>query len=130
MKATDLRIGNLVNDEDGTPMYIAGIWPVVSNKHNFIDSAGNTGDVNILSEIKLTPAILEKCGFKTAINNRDSGYKQMGVIVNGHDFMFTIECNHQPEFYFDMVGTEINHLHQLQNLYYALCGEELQIKDL
>ena len=65
MKASELRQGNLVNDEDLQPMYIAGIWPVDQGKrYNFIDSGGNVGNISLLSPIPLTHEILVKMGFE------------------------------------------------------------------
>lgn len=124
IQQNELRIGNLIDDGYGNPLTVTSINErmVCSDNWGF--------EYESAEPILLTPDILLKCGFAETINNRDSGYKQIGKNIGGHDFMFTIECNHQPEFYFDMVGVDIIYLHQLQNLYHALTFEELEITDL
>lgn len=119
IKANELRIGNLVNDEDLTPMYIAGLWPVDNGKqYNWIDSAGNTGNVNLLSGIALTPDLLGKWGFEKDYNpekdHRVEFWNNNACRLEVYDAK--IKSVH---------GAYIKHLHQLQNLYYALTGEEL-----
>lgn len=111
----ELRSGNwvLCNEEplELTPKYIYD----VSMNYNPL----------IVEPIPLSPEILERCGFSRTINNKDSGYSQYGLNINGLDLMFSVECNGQPEFYLCMVGVDLLYLHQLQNLYWCLVGEEL-----
>lgn len=73
--------------------------------------------------IPLTPEILEKCGFEITgqtehPNNiwtkygEESKFELEQII---HFFLYDNKC----------FGTQVNYLHQLQNLYFALAGEEL-----
>lgn len=66
-----------------------------------------------LNPIKLTEEILLKCGFK---------FKKGYFIYE----MFNI-VNIDNVFYCNSNGIYISNLHQLQNLYFALTGEELTI---
>ena len=76
--------------------------------------------------VSITEEWLLKFGFKLTINNKDSGYKQFGLNIKGLDLMFCLECNSdKPDFYLNMVGVDIDYIHQLQNLYFALTGVEL-----
>lgn len=146
MKANELRIGNLVFDEDGTEMYIAGLWPVDNGKrYNFKDSAGNTGNSNILTGIPLTEEWLLKFGFEKSLSND-----------NEERIIYSIQVANNTSLYFDRhkdwmrgdleVDWYLSHewnnnhfkndfwgspkyVHQLQNLYFALTGEELICKN-
>ena len=79
--------------------------------------------------IPLTPEMLERCGFEEIYKSDFTirfDYKLNGKIgagwnlINGH-------------FHVRYIGEKFTHvkqLHQLQNLYFALTGEELEIKEL
>jgi hypothetical protein len=106
MKVNDLRIGNLVlfnNTDIGT---VTGIEGFVSGQ--FKISINNRIDIkyyfDVIKAIPLTEEWLLKFGFvKDKLTNYD-WYKG--------DFEI---CIH-----------DIKHVHQLQNLYHALTGEELK----
>ena len=83
-----------------------------------------------LEPIPLTPEILKKSGFVTADYKIDViawGYKdkflisQNGVSVAEQPIIFEWDNGVHD------TATEIRHLHQLQNLYFFLTGEELEI---
>ena len=72
-----------------------------------------------LLPIPLTPEILEKCGFKG--DKMSLGLLTIKVMQNW--------VNVYDEFiHASGVSFPCEHLHQLQNLYYALTGEELEVK--
>jgi hypothetical protein len=81
-----------------------------------------------LQPIPLTPEILEKAGFEYEDMGDDSpyerwickNYKELWVWdFNGEEWMFCLgDAFEQGGFHY---------LHQLQNLYFALAGEELEI---
>lgn len=77
------------------------------------------------SGIPLTPEILEKCGFEQDEFITRDFFKQ-GFFnfkaVNHYEDGFLVICN------FMQGGIKVKYLHQLQNLYFALSGEELNIK--
>lgn len=69
-----------------------------------------------LSPIPLTPEILEGCGFEKEnvwFCNRNIDIKMLDNIY---------------EVYINEILTKVQSLHQLQNLYFALTGEELTVK--
>ena len=77
-----------------------------------------------LEPIPLSPEILENCGFEKdryGFNHRDehlSFYYKHGI-ANG---------TYEPAWKETLIGTPIKYIHQLQNLYFSLCGEELIFK--
>jgi hypothetical protein len=82
----------------------------------------NRSTANDLKRIPLTPEWLERCGFKKEGNEID---QRTGK---------TIEGKWRHDAYLEWPGLlylpnhELKHLHELQNLYFALTGEELTIK--
>jgi hypothetical protein len=72
--------------------------------------------------IPLTPEILEKCGFLAGADHM----KGQWVFVNGASLFpdgqyFTYLDQRRPL-------STVKYLHQLQNLYYRLTGQELEVK--
>lgn len=128
MKANELRIGNWVlSDPYGIPSRIT--------RANFISD-----DFDYLEPIPLTPEILEKCGFiRTSINNPFFNMasltisREMEISVHNagtpNEMIFLSETDGQRSVVvirnFDYDGK--TYVHQLQNLYFALTGEELEI---
>jgi len=88
--------------------------------------------IEYVAPVELTPEILEKCGFERKFNyasNRNSFH----VSSKGRDFALEVIDENQWSFYqINNVGmihrlASLQYLHQLQNLYYTLCGTELNI---
>lgn len=111
MNANELQIGN---------------WIELKNSGFIKIEADNIGDIvnneAIFEPIPLTPEILKKCGFvKKWLDNGDT--------IRCWDY----ELN---EFHLHVLGDDmitfmtrkINYVHQLQNLYFALTGGELNIQ--
>ena len=69
--------------------------------------------------IQLTPEILEKCGFEM---HNDRGLWRLN---NFYLHFYTLSDNEYCFKYNDFRSSSIFYLHQLQNLYFALTGEEL-----
>lgn len=145
MKANEL-IGNWFTKEGADSLY----WFKPLTFHNPQDQGGRCDCeylkvkkpfVNGLKEcyakdlrpIPLTPELLEKCGFEKFpydADDEDVEYwilklPESGQISYYKPGEFFVSDTHSPDFY----GAKVNitHLHQLQNLYFALTGEELQI---
>jgi hypothetical protein len=130
VKVEDLRVGNWV-DYEHTSHYVTGIidksiyskWPKQSTEEDdYVDMQDN------YEPILLTPKILEAAGFRrdpqgghnyfdvTLIGGRKTrirGFLSEGVFC-------TIFKNER--------FVDVKHLHQLQNLFYSLTGEELKVQ--
>jgi hypothetical protein len=145
MEAKDLRIGNIVTIDNNEylaelkniPLIVTGInetsnigFPKSSHSislksHNSFHRYSQFNE--FISPIPLTPEILEKCGFnkeekKTNRNDIPSGTYQ--VYDKGH---FAFNSIHGWWFNGKQLDFPPQYLHQLQNLYYFLCGEELNV---
>lgn len=139
IQAKELRIGNLasVSENNEQPKYI--IVSQIKNRGVVSHNLENSGHFLFekLLPIPLTNEILEKCGFE--LSNK---------YLETYNIKYTGECTIQDlEFYQSRdISTiirqwenyedsnnnyryislyNIKYLHQLQNLYYALTGEEL-----
>lgn len=113
MKKNELRIGNYIRGKSDPEKRIspAGIVCIEGS--------------DLFEGVPLTEEWLIKFGFERQPfdheNNKD--YKLGNIFIQEHtevnDF---ICCNTSPDF------IKIEHVHQLQNLYFVLTGEELTIK--
>lgn len=112
MTANELRIGNLVIAKD-TPLE-----SIVKVRAQHIAEAEEHNPSWFLHPIPLTPEILEKAGFKYDT----VCYYRNGVHIGSFKDGLYFTCSPISK---DSV--EIKYLHQLQNLYFALAGEELEI---
>lgn len=119
MRAQDLRIGNLVN-EYGIPTIID------SRMLQGIESANEGNKIIIdLSYIPLTEQWLLDFGFEKIRNKVDIfeiGRIRFWLGVGGRCLVYIIEENTTTGHYLPIT---IEYVHQLQNLYFALTGEEL-----
>jgi hypothetical protein len=123
INANELRIGNLAYNQYGK---IGTVWgfKVGDATHDF-EHIVSFKELNVnscysryIQPIPLTPEILEKCGF-----DRNCILKiYQGVNIEwsyGKEVWLTKE----GEVIYEFENTQ--HLHQLQNLYFALTNEEL-----
>lgn len=129
MKAQELRIGNWVDIKS-----FNGNQGIVRTQFNY----DLLRYIHLCEPIPLTPEILEKCGFKKiheankhfAIND-PNGYagKYKISIFQTLNNQWQIAFSDEVSSYKDYIPTtKISYLHQLQNLIYALTGEELEFK--
>jgi len=137
MKASELRIGNLVNvpREDQSPFRIdlieyatIELMKVGMNIHKYefagkiIDGHPLTWELKDLSGIPLSEEILLKCGF--VLMNKWFDYElslfRIGYITNNKYFQF--ESNGKV--------IDIKSLHQLQNIVYFNTEQELDVSKL
>lgn len=109
MKASELRIGNLVY-KDGMVVRIALI------KDRPVHES--------LNPIPLTGERLIEFGFE-----KDNETRTWSILtpLQKFDYLFELE-EYYDHFEPTFLSIEIEYVHQLQNLYFALTGEELQIK--
>jgi len=111
MKSTDLRIGNYIYNNEGeiTKVALLGADLVM------VDDSKKVIEKNC-APIPLTEDWLLRFGFESS---GDDGYNTDWnngniTIVEGVDYFIE-----------DKTGVNIEYVHQLQNLYYALTGAEL-----
>lgn len=119
MRPNELRIGNLVKYSDGSFFKVVGIHEFGLDVEDNIETTYM--EYENFEPIPLTEEILLKCGF-TFLPQGDEVYQQI-FTYNGFDIWM-----HDDGFCHDyLCGGDIKHLHQLQNLYFALTNEELNI---
>jgi len=121
MKASELRIENFVFDNLGGILKIKGI--------------NDNSDLSHIKPIPLTEEWLLKFGFEQI---GISGYfsknidEKTYIAQNPNGFWIAIERAEGDDDGEDEYSKQINvqYVHQLQNLYFALTGEELEIKEV
>ena len=115
MKASELRIGNIVQN-----------LTINENASPFTEWVENIVDIEILNiinentdykPIQLTNDWMKKFGFK--LDSISSEFY-------GHNMIFHSHLVHRQ--YISWGTVRLQYVHQLQNLYFALTGEELTIK--
>ena len=122
MKASELRIGNWI-------LY-ADIWQqVFSIAETAINIAQNPLKMSFTGPILLTIKILLKCGIEDM--SGDQMYAKLTLKIEDDGLL--IFSWHIKKSIFEWVdfngyAIDIKHLHQLQNFYFALTGQELTIK--
>lgn len=132
IESHQLRIGNLILDEDGGIMPIVSIitapftklpipidYPCVFHQGSLYSSCSS------LRGIAITPEWLEKCGFEKTFDCTDGRkeYSKKGskmiLYYSKHN---TIEGVSESTY-----STKLKFVHELQNLHHALTGNELEI---
>lgn len=123
MKAQELRIGNYVYQGSEYLNDKCTAYQI----YNFeLLEKGKTGVAEYYKQwkpIPLTEDWLKKFGFEKTSNN---------YLKANSDFFIGISFQFNAFFMFDDEGPikYLKHVHQLQNLYFALTGEELKIKNV
>lgn len=113
VKANELRIGNYVKTDTDT------IVPIRGGGINAIE----TNQLSV-KPIPLTPEILEKCGFVKHGHAWNNGQgNSLHYCAEDHCLQIAV---FGPTFV--PIAFDVYYLHQLQNLYYALTGEELNVQ--
>lgn len=128
MKANELRIGNWV-DYEKTTHIITAIDSGNYGRSRWIKQSASEPDYEHtfkeIEPISLTPEILEKAGFHKHNNAwvmpdfNENNYTKDYFTIWDYDGTYNLNTTQFP--------IELKSLHQLQNLYFALTGEELEI---
>lgn len=131
IKPNELRIGNWVQSPLGDFMKVEIIGHADMPDYVFAKSETGFGQ-NKFNPIPLTPEILEACGFMDN-KTREVG-KSDDIIEWGHENAEIRKEAGEYEYIlsFDEWGSRqdsvtVKYLHQLQNIYFAINGEELKI---
>src|SRR5690606_11922520 len=122
IQANELMLGNFVDTPDGTVKITAIRYEKVAvirktEKGNFAVYSESLDDIQ---PIPLTEEILLKCGFERSEYN---DYRHPILIGTLTIYEGVAELHIS-----DLYSVWVNNLHQLQNLYFDLCGEELEVK--
>jgi hypothetical protein len=135
IQANELRIGNwvyvtdevLVGDEF-KENFIARVQTIKGLGSLSVDGGRSDISLRHVDPIPLTPEILQKCGM-----TKDN-YWENCYLFTENEGMFSFEWkNDALVMYVGNTleyesGPDVKYLHQLQNLYFALTGEELNIE--
>jgi hypothetical protein len=117
MKASELRIGNLIKGK--SPEKKVYEEPVELNEYYFLLFLNNMMDVE---PIPLTEEWLLKFGFEKTEWDNFNSYR---LIIGNNDYAIVLYSDGNCEVG-DIITCKIEYVHQLQNLYFALTGEELK----
>jgi hypothetical protein len=124
IKANELRIGNWIEYAEGKFIKVdIHILSVICEYQTYVI------DITYPKPIPIGPEILEKAGFRHEVHGIEE--------IDGGESHYIIGkfwINHIDENWF-ISGLEdeiksFKYLHQLQNLYFSLTGEELKIESL
>lgn len=133
LKCTDLRIGNLID-------YFGDIIKV--DTIDYFDGKERVGGVNTtegdrvfdkpsyFEPIELTEEVLLKIGFvkENEVNRMYNNRCVVSYYIGNFYKELVIEVRRENGFYKNnMVHYDIKYLHQLQNAYYLLTNEELEV---
>lgn len=127
IQSKDFRVGNWLQDTQfKKPFYVSALDIYEISKRENYDG---------LEPLPLTPEILKKCGFAD-YNSLPSEYpgeydlRLYYIYEKSHYAYLSFKNNSLILIDGDGLGIciEKKYLHQLQNLYYALCGEELNVQ--
>lgn len=133
MKANELRLGNLIDRQD----YICKVTRIEEDGiiTEPLEYKGERFVEQKLKPIPLTEEWLVKFGFKKTLwNNTNYPNRfELTLYVNGILIKYDSYYNETTALSFGEFGndnviiTKLKYVHQLQNLYFALTGEELTI---
>lgn len=136
IKASDLRIGNRVlykpyGNRDGEPVIIAGLMGM---KAYFSKYNNEGGMFHHLQPIPITPDILQQFGFVDPANN---GWGLRLYLNEADELVWYLQDQQfhgEARIKYQTRGSGftrdfgIRYVHQLQNLFHALTGTELELK--
>lgn len=124
----ELRLGNKVfYTVNGDKKHIGEITQIARTEDGIKATIDYHYPLSFGDPIPLTPEILEKCGFVGKYKSCGYSYQKNIIHLSSQDE----DDNGKPienyvlHFYDDYKGKPIYYLHELQNLYFARVGEEL-----
>lgn len=121
VKASELRIGNLIQSSDK----ITPVFHLDSDEDGFRINYTYDSEV-VFSGIDITEEWLIKAGFEKEENDAPALSVWYEYWKEGFDIFTTgTEGGAENEFCYGTFDNRIYYIHQLQNLYFALTGEEL-----
>lgn len=118
MEQNEIRVGNWLNDPRPFNEDTKKFFKMTDNGY-FKAKARDIEVAELFEPITLTKEILLNCGFKIL----------MGYMYETNNLQGKIRMNENNEFMYEYnsIVKKINGVHQLQNLYFALTGKDLEI---
>lgn len=133
MKPSELRIGNWINTIEGP----AQVREITDYERLAVGTDKRVVDLQTAGPIRLNKKILLSCGFMTVAAKNDSVTNRYSIKTfvrdeNGCERYGSCKNLYLTEqwgahFFEQFKRGPINFVHQLQNLYFALTGQELEI---
>ena len=129
MKATELRIGNLVKVKQGICVVVA-----IDQQGAIIEPAGNDYRKRLesnreeLEPIPLTKEWLLDFGFEKSSHwyvSKSYTFIFDSINIESGTWGISLTRGHNEM----IIKTDCKYVHTLQNIYFSLCGEELTIKE-
>jgi len=120
MESKELRIGNWVYNE--TTRENMQVYPMMIPQLNRLDGTSHN-----IKPIPLTEELLIKCGFlRGSVTMYFLPIPKLNCEIHAtwfhNQYVIELQNDRVP------IVTEVSNLHQLQNLHFALTGQELEIK--
>ena len=121
----ELRIGNLVMFRKDKIVEVSNLGNLFETIETVNGLRYGSDDINEYNPIALTAEWLEKFGFEK-LTDKNKGWKQTSFSLNNGRFIVNFDDGLLTVNF--LIGSEYKYVHQLQNLYFALTNEELNIK--
>lgn len=128
IQANELRIGNYVASDHFKDRDVIVKVRLIGQEQAIVEHPSGLSEPMIyqgeMRAIKLTEEILLKCGFEDI-----SSYKDFRLSIN-EDLYIEVSLRKNINAYVSISDIDIInviYLHQLQNLFFTLCGEELKV---
>ena len=118
MDARELRIGNLLQIEDRGFVRVCTIW----KEYFDVECDGKSYGGDFSTPIPLSPEILEKAGFKNSGNRYQIWFGDFEFQSVDNNGIVDVCCDGM------LISLKFKYLHQVQNFYYMVTGEELNIE--
>jgi hypothetical protein len=129
ISANELRIGNYVGSDHFKDRDVIVKVRLIGQDQAIVEHPNGLSEPMLyngeMRGITLTEDLLLKCGFIDI-----SSYKDFRLVIN-EDLYIEVSLRKNINAYVSVSDIDIInviYLHQLQNLYYALCGKELEVK--
>ncbi|WP_262246983.1 hypothetical protein [Parapedobacter soli] len=124
MKASELRLGNLFQDREGRLCQVEAVYSDINScEIRAINSSITSMPVK---EIPLNDEWLARLGFKPRGGPGGSLIcDKVSISPQGETHLVWL---HTGTFAMTLIEIEVKAVHQLQNLFFALIGKELEVK--
>ncbi|KKO91754.1 hypothetical protein AAW12_08820 [Sphingobacterium sp. Ag1] len=129
IQANELRVGNYVASDHFKDRDVIVKVRLIGQEQAIVEHPNGLTEPMLyqceMRAIKLTEEILLNCGFEDV-----STYKDFRLVIN-EDLYIEVSLRKNINAYvsiFDIDILNVIYLHQLQNLYFALTGKELEVK--